>query len=91
MMKMNFPAEMETIDAIPVSKVIDPSPVLLNRKPQSRPSAKAALDLRDVEYHQPYLIPTSEIPFTGASLKHTNWANTRLNAKRKPRARWKPA
>jgi hypothetical protein len=78
MMNMSFPAEMETIDAIPVPKAIEPAPVLLELKPRLR--KKTPVRLEDVEFQQPYLTPTSEIPFTGADLKHTNWAGTCLNA-----------
>jgi hypothetical protein len=79
MTNMQFPCEMETIDTIPVPKSIESSPVRLNRKPRPR-LKKQDLDLEDVEFQQPYLIPTSEIPFNGANLRNTHWAGTCLNA-----------
>jgi hypothetical protein len=81
MTHMKFPCEMETIDSIPVPKAIEPAPVLLERKPRLR--QKPLLGLKDVEFQQPYLISTSEIPFSGANLKNTDWSGTCLNAKSK--------
>jgi hypothetical protein len=69
MTDMKFPCEMETIDTIPMPKRVSNTPV-----------KAGTLNISDVEFHQPYLIPTSEIPFNGADLRNTHWAGTCLNA-----------
>jgi hypothetical protein len=93
MTNMQFPCEIATLDDVlyPRGYEVVRVPLIQRRLPQKplhlvqqvykKLSGKTPnkIPLEHVEYQQPYLISTSEIPFMGADLRNTLWAGTKLN------------
>jgi hypothetical protein len=92
---MQFPCEMETLDDVTNPRGYETIrlPIINKRLPQQpvawvrgvkkllkKEADVTGIPLEHVEFQQPYVIATSEIPFNGANLRNTDWAGTKLNA-----------